>query len=118
MWRKFDGAVKLIMLGGDMNAKALHGAYINFTDTGVLHLLSPNSRRLFSVRQYVGSINDQKRFAIYANVAAVFKGREQTPNEVAVVLVGIPLRDQGFILAAVPATGPVLISPAETKGEI
>src|SRR5262245_8635838 len=118
MRRKFDNAVNLIKPGINMNAKALDGAQINLAYSGVLRLLSPDSRRQFSIWQFIDSIYNHKRFAINTNVTAILKRRKQTPYEVTIIFGGVLLGYQNFVLEAIPTTCPVLISPAEAKREI
>ena len=70
------------------------------------------------VRQQAGTVDQQQRLAVDADVAPVAQGGLQGPDEVQVILVRVVLGDQNFGIETIPAPAPVLVGPADAKWKI
>src|SRR5439155_20105407 len=76
-------------------------------------LLSPDSRGRHRVRDLVGAVDQEQRLAFEPDVARITEGIEQPADVPPVVLRAVLLRHQELLFAAIPASRPVLVRPAE-----
>jgi len=104
-------------IGRIARREAFHGHQIGMLARRVPDC-APARHGLRQIRNDVEPVDQQQRPAIDADIAVIGKARQQIARETFGRGRLKSLRQKNFVLAAVPAPGPVLVGPAQTEGKI
>src|SRR5215472_16863137 len=70
------------------------------------------------IRKRARAIDDEQRPLADANVSRVAKERREVRCEATIGIGRVPLRDEDVVVAAVPASSPVLVCPARAERKV
>src|SRR5262249_10599044 len=93
------------------------GAEVEIAQSEASCFLAPDRGHRPGMRHLVEPIDDQQRPPFDADVAPVGEHRQVMADERPAVVLRVLLADQNFLIAAVPAPGPVLVCPADAERE-
>ena len=91
---------------------------MEFTHSVSAAPIAPPCRRLLHVRQQIGPIHDENRFAVNSHIPLIQQVRCYCLDELDVILRRMMLFDEDFVVLSIPSTGPILVCPTKTKGQV
>src|SRR6185295_10705311 len=97
------------------HAETADDAEVDFADPRTAALAAPPLDRRPRIRQQVRPVHEHEGPPIDPDVSRIAKMPDQVLDHGDIVLRGMALRDQDFIVLAIPAAGPVLIRPAQAE---
>ena len=117
MRRKLDGGIELPCTR-TRRARVLNECKTDITEACGSRSAPERLCRALGIGQQIGAIDQQQRPAGDADVARIPKRRQKILEEALLVLWRIALRDQELAVAAVPASRPIFVGPANAEGKI
>ena len=116
---KLDGRI-------EPRATRIAGLLVDALDTrgektfmsGVPHFRAPDIEPATWIGDRAGAVDEQEGPPRDAHVSRVREDRKRVRDECDCVFVVISLRDQDFVIAAIPMARPVLVRPADAEWKI